>query len=184
MKAFRSLSAALVLVATLLFGMMPAVAWQAKPAPKASTASSTALVTTSPIWTTIMLRALGHRVAGLVWAGAGVAFVGVLLLTGVDLSLSGRALAGDATPLLRLIVQSDGFSGGYSPPGYFSDGMYFAVGCPDYPQLFPLSGSSAGRSPTPIAPQPATSQYLRIRAEKPVPVRARRVRRSRSAYCA
>jgi DNA uptake protein ComE-like DNA-binding protein len=44
MKAFRSLSAALVLAATLLFGIMPAVAWQAKPTPKASTASSTALV--------------------------------------------------------------------------------------------------------------------------------------------
>ena len=45
MKAFRSLSATLVLVATLLFGMMPANAWQAKPAPKAAaTTSSTALV--------------------------------------------------------------------------------------------------------------------------------------------
>ena len=55
------------------------------------------------------------------------------------------ALAGDTTPLLRLIVQADEFNGGYSPPGYFSDGMYFAVGCPDYPQLFPLSASLAGR---------------------------------------
>ncbi len=36
------------------------------------------------------------------------------------------ALAGDDTPLLRLIVQSDAFNGGYSPPDYFSDGMYLA----------------------------------------------------------
>jgi competence protein ComEA len=45
MKAFRYLSAALVLAATLLFGIMPATAWQAKPAPKAATATaSTSLV--------------------------------------------------------------------------------------------------------------------------------------------
>ena len=45
MKAFRSLSATFVLVAALLFGIMPATAWQTKPAPKAATATaSTSLV--------------------------------------------------------------------------------------------------------------------------------------------
>ncbi|GAA4674995.1 hypothetical protein GCM10023347_31670 [Streptomyces chumphonensis] len=64
-----------------------------------SVASSTALVTTTPIWTTLLLRLRGHRQPRPVWAGTAVAFAGVLLLTGVDLSLSPRALAGDALAL-------------------------------------------------------------------------------------
>jgi drug/metabolite transporter (DMT)-like permease len=64
-----------------------------------SVASSTALVTTTPVWTTLLLRLRGHRVPLLVWSGIGVAFVGVLFLTGLDLSLSTRALAGDALAL-------------------------------------------------------------------------------------
>lgn len=64
-----------------------------------SVASSTALVTTTPIWTTLLLRMRGHRPPALVWAGTGLAFLGVLILTGVDLSLSPRALAGDALAL-------------------------------------------------------------------------------------
>ncbi|WP_425423542.1 DMT family transporter [Streptomyces megasporus] len=64
-----------------------------------SVASSTALVTTTPIWTTLLLRLRGHRPPALVWAGTAVAFAGVVLLTGVDLTLSPRALAGDALAL-------------------------------------------------------------------------------------
>jgi competence protein ComEA len=45
MKALRSLSATLVLVATLLFGMrLPANAFQAPPVPKTTAAASTSLV--------------------------------------------------------------------------------------------------------------------------------------------
>lgn len=64
-----------------------------------SVASSTALVTTTPIWTTLLLRLRGHRPPALVWAGTALAFLGVLMLTGVDLSLSPRALAGDVLAL-------------------------------------------------------------------------------------
>ncbi|MFG2717521.1 DMT family transporter [Streptomyces sp. NPDC048416] len=64
-----------------------------------SVASSTALCTTTPIWTTIALRLRGHRPPALVWAGTLAACVGVVMLTGVDLSLSPRALAGDALAL-------------------------------------------------------------------------------------
>ncbi|MGP4000900.1 DMT family transporter [Streptomyces sp. 8N706] len=64
-----------------------------------SVASSTALVTTTPIWTTLVLRLRGHRRPALVWAGTALAFLGVVLLTGVDLSLSPLALAGDALAL-------------------------------------------------------------------------------------
>lgn len=64
-----------------------------------SVASSTALVTTTPIWAALLLRLRGHRPPALTWAGMAVAFLGVLLLTGVDLSVSPRALAGDALAL-------------------------------------------------------------------------------------
>ncbi|MEU4208813.1 DMT family transporter [Streptomyces sp. NPDC026206] len=73
-----------------------------------SVASSTALVTTTPIWTTLLLRLRGHRPPALVWAGTGLAFLGVVILTGVDLSLSPRALAGDALAL----------AGGMAAAGY------------------------------------------------------------------
>ncbi|MEU1626220.1 DMT family transporter [Streptomyces sp. NPDC020096] len=64
-----------------------------------SVASSTALATTTPIWTTVILRLRGRRQPALVWAGAALAFTGVLMVSGVDLSLSTRALAGDALAL-------------------------------------------------------------------------------------
>ncbi|MGX8908143.1 DMT family transporter [Streptomyces netropsis] len=73
-----------------------------------SVASSTALVTTTPIWTTLLLRLRGHRPPALVWAGTALAFLGVVILTGVDLSLSPRALAGDALAL----------AGGMAAAGY------------------------------------------------------------------
>ncbi|WUV84834.1 DMT family transporter [Streptomyces sp. NBC_01476] len=64
-----------------------------------SVATSTALCTTTPIWTTLILRARGHRPPGLVWAGTVLAVTGVLILTGLDLSTDTRALAGDALAL-------------------------------------------------------------------------------------
>ncbi|GAA1409160.1 hypothetical protein GCM10009639_59500 [Kitasatospora putterlickiae] len=64
-----------------------------------SVASATALVTTTPLWTIVLMRLLGVRAPRMVWLGTAVAFAGVLVLTGVDLSLSPRALAGDALAL-------------------------------------------------------------------------------------
>lgn len=64
-----------------------------------SVASSTAVVSTTPIWTTLLLRLSGRRPPTLVWVGTATAFLGVLILTGVDLSLSSRALTGDALAL-------------------------------------------------------------------------------------
>jgi drug/metabolite transporter (DMT)-like permease len=64
-----------------------------------SIASSVTLVTTTPIWITILLRLRGHRPSLRTWAGTLVAFTGVVMLTGVDLTVSARALAGDALAL-------------------------------------------------------------------------------------
>lgn len=60
-----------------------------------SVASSVALVATQPAWAALIARWRGEHVERQVWIGIGVAFVGVILLTGVDLSISSRALFGD-----------------------------------------------------------------------------------------
>jgi len=86
-----SVAAGLVLAAH--FGMwLPSV-------DMTSVATSTALVTTTPVWTTLLLRLRGRRQPGLVWAGTALAVAGVLILTGLDLSTDTRALEGDALAL-------------------------------------------------------------------------------------
>jgi len=74
-----------------------------------SVAASTALCTTTPLWTTLALRLGGHRAPALTWAGVGVAFSGVLVLTGFDLTVSTRALTGDLMAL----------AAGMAAAGYF-----------------------------------------------------------------
>jgi drug/metabolite transporter (DMT)-like permease len=68
-----------------------------------SVASSTAMVATQPVWSALIARVQGRRVAARVWAGMFVAFVGVLLLTGVDFSLEPRALVGDFLALVGAV---------------------------------------------------------------------------------
>jgi len=65
-----------------------------------SVASATALVATQPVWTALLSGLRGVPVGGRVWAGIALATAGALLLTGVDLQISDRALAGDALALL------------------------------------------------------------------------------------
>ena len=74
-----------------------------------SIASSTALCTTTPLWTTVILRLRGHRPPRAVWIGTVLAFAGVLVLTGVDFSLSPRNLAGDGLALLAGLAASGYF---------------------------------------------------------------------------
>jgi drug/metabolite transporter (DMT)-like permease len=74
-----------------------------------SVATSTALCTATPLWTTLYLRLRGQRPPRVVWIGISLAFAGVVLLTGFDLTLSSRAVLGD---LLAL-------AGGMAASGYF-----------------------------------------------------------------
>ncbi|MFC1412739.1 DMT family transporter [Streptacidiphilus sp. N1-12] len=74
-----------------------------------SIASSTALCTITPLWTTLFLRLRGQHVPRTVWVGTGIAFCGVLVLTGVDFTLSARALAGDGLALGAGIAASGYF---------------------------------------------------------------------------
>jgi drug/metabolite transporter (DMT)-like permease len=69
-----------------------------------SVASSVALVATQPIWAALIARFRGDHVPQMAWWGIGVAFAGTLVLSGVDLSLSARALFGDVLALLGGIL--------------------------------------------------------------------------------
>lgn len=62
-------------------------------------ASSVALVATQPVWAALLARARGQDVPVRAWLGIGVAVAGAVLLTGVDVALSGRALVGDLLAL-------------------------------------------------------------------------------------
>ncbi len=73
-----------------------------------SVASSTALVVMQIGWAALFSRLLGQAVPRRAWFGMGLAVVGVLLVTGVDFSLSTRALGGDLLALLGGV-----FSGAY-----------------------------------------------------------------------
>lgn len=60
-----------------------------------SIAASTALVATQVVWAALIAFATGHRAPRAEWIGIGVALVGTLVLTGIDISLEPRALLGD-----------------------------------------------------------------------------------------
>jgi drug/metabolite transporter (DMT)-like permease len=62
-------------------------------------ATSTALVTTSPLWIVLLRRLRGEREPRAVVLGSLLAVAGVLVITGVDVGGSGRALAGDLLAL-------------------------------------------------------------------------------------
>ncbi|MHB1740155.1 MAG: DMT family transporter [Actinomycetes bacterium] len=64
-----------------------------------SVASGTALTAVQPIWAALIARAAGHRVPARAWLGMAIAFGGVVLLTGVDVSISPRGLVGDVMAL-------------------------------------------------------------------------------------
>ena len=64
-----------------------------------SVASSVALVATQPVWAALIARRRGEHVAPRAWTGIGLAVAGAVVLAGVDLSLSPRALFGDMLAL-------------------------------------------------------------------------------------
>ena len=71
---------------------------------------------------------------------------------GVYRDLIPAALAaqqGDTQPLLRLIAETEAVDGGAGAPRSFSEGLYDAVICHDYPQLWPAS--------TPISQRPGVA---------------------------
>jgi drug/metabolite transporter (DMT)-like permease len=65
-----------------------------------SVASSTALVSLQPVWAALLARLQGAHVPRSAWVGIVVALVGVLVLTGIDVSLDPRHLVGDLLALV------------------------------------------------------------------------------------
>jgi drug/metabolite transporter (DMT)-like permease len=69
-------------------------------------AASTALVATQPIWAALIARAMGVRISSRVWIGIAIAFSGVIVLTGVDLSVDPAHLWGDALALVGAVFSA------------------------------------------------------------------------------
>ena len=87
----------LALVAGLILGAHFAT-WTPS-AKLSSVASATAFAATQPIFAAIVARVLGHDVPRRAWGGIVVAFVGVIVLSGVDFHASLRAFEGDLLAL-------------------------------------------------------------------------------------
>lgn len=62
-------------------------------------ASSVALVCTQPVWAAVLASAMGEHVSRRTWVGIAVAVAGVVTLTGVDFTVSSRAVFGDSLAL-------------------------------------------------------------------------------------
>jgi drug/metabolite transporter (DMT)-like permease len=73
-----------------------------------SVAASIALVTTTPVWTTLIARMSGVRLPRVVWWGLLLAVVGAALIAGVDVTVGREAVTGDGLALLGAIA-----AGGY-----------------------------------------------------------------------
>ena len=69
-----------------------------------SVASSVALVATQPVWAALVARARGDVVVRTAWIGIGMAVGGAVLLSGIDLTISPRALFGDVLALVGGIL--------------------------------------------------------------------------------
>jgi drug/metabolite transporter (DMT)-like permease len=92
-----------------------------------SVASSTALVATQPVWAAVLARWRGEHVPRGVWAGIGVAMAGVVLLSGVDLSISPRALVGDLLALVGGMLAAAYVTVGAQARRTVSTGVYALV---------------------------------------------------------
>ncbi len=69
-------------------------------------AASTALVATQPIWAALIARATGVQISSRVWIGIAIALSGVIVLTGVDLSVDPAHLWGDALALVGAVFSA------------------------------------------------------------------------------
>lgn len=69
-------------------------------------AASTALVATQVVWAALLAFMAGHRAPRLEWIGIGISLLGVVVLTGIDISLTPRALIGDVLALLGAMASA------------------------------------------------------------------------------
>lgn len=69
-----------------------------------SVATATALVATQPVWQGLIAAAQGRRPSATGWLGIALAVAGTAWATGVDVSVSGRAVLSDVLALLGAIA--------------------------------------------------------------------------------
>lgn len=65
-----------------------------------SVAAGTALTSLQPIFAALFLKILGGHIPSRAWFGMAVSFLGVLLISGVDLNISTRSFLGDLAALV------------------------------------------------------------------------------------
>jgi drug/metabolite transporter (DMT)-like permease len=65
-----------------------------------SVAAGTALVATQPIFAAFYLKVTGNHIPAKSWAGMFISFLGVLLVTGIDLQLDRKSFLGDLAALI------------------------------------------------------------------------------------
>ncbi|MGQ0830208.1 MAG: DMT family transporter [Microthrixaceae bacterium] len=111
-----------------------------------SVASSVALVATQPVWAALIARQRGHRVAPGTWLGIGLALVGALVLTGIDVSISTRALAGDALAIAGGVLAAAYVTVGAEVRRTVSTGVY-ALSCYSTAAVLLLVVCLIGRQP-------------------------------------
>lgn len=90
-------------------------------------ASSTALVATQPVWAALLARGQGRQVGAGVWVGIAVSVTGAVLLTGADVSLSGRALLGDLLAVIGGALAAAYVTAGAAVRARMSTTTYTAV---------------------------------------------------------
>jgi drug/metabolite transporter (DMT)-like permease len=90
-------------------------------------AASTALVTTTPIWTALVARLSGVRLPAAVWWGLALSVVGVALIAGVDVAVSWEALAGDGLALLGAVCAAGYMLAGARARGRLTTSGYTVV---------------------------------------------------------
>ena len=92
-----------------------------------SVASSVALVAVQPVWAALIARWRGERIPGFVWVGIWVAVLGAVVLSGIDLTISARALFGDALALVGGLLAAAYLTVGVEVRRTVSTASYTAV---------------------------------------------------------
>lgn len=69
-----------------------------------SIAASTAIVATQVVWAALIAHAMGRKAPSKEWFGIAISLIGVIMLTGIDVSLNRTALLGDLLALLGAML--------------------------------------------------------------------------------
>jgi drug/metabolite transporter (DMT)-like permease len=109
-------------------------------------ASSTALVATQPVWAALIARQRGAHIPRAAWIGIAISLVGVLILTGIDVSVDPRHLIGDVLALIGGILAAAYVTVGESARKTVSTAT-FTTGLYASSALFLLALCLIGRQP-------------------------------------